>query len=190
MEDHCVYCIQDPEGVAKLANKVIDFEIERAKIFIDHGADAILMADDIAFNNGLILPPYAMDVVAYPIYERFIRAVKAYKNVPIFLHTDGDIRAALDNIVSCGFDGLQSLQPSAGMNIAALKRDYGDKLCLMGNLDLDYLLPFGTPAQVAAETKKLISVASPGGGFILSTCNILTEIVPAENALAMYRAAE
>lgn len=190
MEEMCVDCMTDLEATVSVAEQIMDFEILRAKQFLDHGADAILIADDMAFNTGLILPPQVMDKLAWPIYARLIRQIKAHKDVPVFLHTDGNINSVLDKIVACGFDGLQSLQPSAGMDIVQVKKQYGEKLCLMGNLDLNHLLPFGTPEDVAAEVRRIVSACSQSGGFILSTCNILTNAVPPENALAMYRAAE
>lgn len=185
MEDYMCYCMTDPELVAVMAEKIVDFEIGRAKLFLDHGADAILIADDIAFNSGLLLPPRIMEEVAYPFYQKMIRQIKAHKDVPVILHTDGYIYDALDKIVECGFDGLQSIQPSAGMDIGRVKELVGDKLCLIGNVDLNHLLPFGTPEEVEAEVKKLVSVAGPEG-FVLSTCNIITDAVPVENAKAMY----
>lgn len=63
------------------------------------------------------------------------------------------------DIVDCGFDAIQSLQPSAGMDIAKVKKEYGDKLCLIGNVDLNYLLPFGTPEEVEKEVKDLAEKA-------------------------------
>ena len=66
-----------------------------------------------------------------------------------------------------------------------MKKEFGDKLCLIGNVDLNYLLPFGTPDEVTAEVKKLAETAGPEV-FILSTCNILTDAVKVENAKAMY----
>ena len=60
----------------------------------------------------------------------------------------------------------------------------------MGNLDLDRLMTFGTPEEVQAQVRWLCETIGPGGGFILSTCNILIDAIPPENALAMYRAAE
>ena len=82
-------------------------------------------------------------------------------------------------------DEIQSLQPSAGMDIERVKKEFGDKLCLIGNVDLNYLLPFGTPQEVEKEVKELVDKAGPDG-FILSTCNILTDAVKVENAKAMY----
>ena len=185
MEDYMCYCMTDTELVAEMAEKVMAFELGRAKLFLDHGADAILIADDIAFNSGLLLPPRIMEQVAYPFYKKLITEIKAYKDVPVIMHTDGYIYDALEKIVECGFDGLQSIQPSAGMDIAKVKELVGDKLCLIGNVDLNYLLPFGTPGEVSAETKKLVQTAGPTG-FVLSTCNIITDAVKVENAKAMY----
>ena len=111
--------------------------------------------------------------------------MKAFKDVPVIFHSDGYLYDALPDIVNCGFDAIQSLQPSAGMDIERVKKEFGDKLCLIGNVDLNYLLPFGTPQEVEKEVKELVDKAGPDG-FILSTCNILTDAVKVENAKAMY----
>ena len=76
------------------------------------------------------------------------------------------------------------------MDIAAVKQAYGDRLCLMGNMDLDHLMPFGSPEEVAAQVRWLCRTIGADGGFILSTCNILIDAIPVENAVAMYRAAD
>ncbi|MBW8016496.1 MAG: hypothetical protein FVQ82_09935 [Planctomycetes bacterium] len=187
-EDYMVWAMTETENIKSVTAKVVDYEISRACIFIDHGADAIMITDDIAFNSGLFLPPHFMDELGWPFHKKMIAAIKAHKDVPIFLHTDGDIRKALSQIVECGFDGLQSLQPSAGMNIAEVKREYGDEVCLMGNMDLDHLMTFGTPEEVAERANWLCENIGKDGGHILSTCNILTNSIPAANARAMYGA--
>lgn len=190
MEDYMVYSLTNTEEIRSLAEKIMVYEVQKAKLFLDSGANGILMADDMAFNSGLFLPPHIMEEVAYPIYEEAIRAIKAYKDVPIVLHTDGNITLALDRIVELGFDGIQSLQPSAGMDIRKVKETYGEKLCLIGNIDLDYIMTFGTPQEVKETVETTIRQAAGGSGFILSTCNILVDIIPPENAIAMYEAAE
>ncbi len=185
-EDFMIWAMTETEVIRDVVEKVIAYEIARACIFVDHGAEAIFVADDIAFNTGLFLPPRIMDALAWPFYKKMIAAVKARRDVPVFLHTDGDIRKALAEIAACGFDGLHSLQPSAGVDIDAVKRDYGDRLCLMGNMDLNHLMPFGTPAEVAQEARRLCREIGHDGGHILATCNVMTDAVPAENARAMY----
>lgn len=185
MEDYMCYCMTDPELVAKLADKLMEFELGRAKLFLDKGAEAILMTDDIAFNTGLLLSPETMKIVAYPFYKKVVAQIKAYKDVPVIFHSDGYLFDEIEEIIACGFDAIQSLQPSAGMDIAKIKETYGDRICLMGNVDLNYLLPFGEPEEVRKEVKKLVETAGPEG-FILTTCNIITEAVKVENAKAMY----
>jgi uroporphyrinogen decarboxylase len=119
-----------------------------------------------------------------------VAEIKRHRAVPVFFHSDGNLNAVLDDIVACGYDGLHSLQPSANMDIARIKAQYGHKLCLMGNIDLNYVLTFGTPEEVEQVVKETIRVAAPGGGYILSTCNTLIRAIPPANALAMYRAGD
>lgn len=190
MEDYMVYCLTNTEEMYQISQKVIAFEIKKAKLFIDKGADAILIADDMAFNTGVFLPPYIMEENVYPFYTQMIQEIKAYKDVPIFLHSDGNLNSVMDELVACGFDGLQSLQPSAGMDIREIKEKYGSRLCLWGNIDLDYIMCFGSQEEVRADVRKTIDIAAPGGGFILSTCNTMVDIIPPANIFAMMEEAE
>lgn len=190
MEDYFVYCLTNTREIRHIAEKVMEFEIEKAKLFLDCGADSIFFADDIAHNTGTFLPPHIMEEVAYPFYSYTVKEIKKYKDVPIFFHSDGDIRTVMDKIVEAGFDGIQSLQPSANMDIAEVKKEYGDVLCLMGNIDLDYVMTAAPPNEVIETVKRTIDIAAPGGGFILSTCNTLINAIPPQNALAMYRTAD
>lgn len=190
MEDFLVYSMTHTAEICRLAEKIMTYEIAKAKLFIDNGAAALIIADDIAYNSGAFLPPRIMAETTYPFYRQAIQEIKRHQNVPVFMHTDGDIRQMLADIAACGFDGLHSLQPSAGMDIAQVKREYGDRLCLMGNIDLDYIMTFATPREVSDTVKRTIDAAADGGGYILSTCNTLIDAIPVDNALAMYETAE
>ncbi len=185
-EDFLVYCMTETNSVRDLMEKVANYEITRAKIFLDHGADAIMITDDIAYNGGLFLPPRIMEELVWDLYVHMLSEIKNCHKAPVFLHTDGDIREVLGNIVKCGFDGLHSLQPSAGMDIVQVKRDFGNRLCLMGNMDLNHLMPYGAPEEVSRQAKWLCETIGGNGGFILATCNVLTGAIPLENVYAMY----
>ncbi len=190
MEDYMIYALTNTKEIRMLGEKIMEFETAKAKLFLDSGADAVLMADDIAFNSGVFLPPGIMKEAVYPLYKEAVKEIKRYRDVPVFLHSDGDMNKAMPEVVGCGFDGLQSLQPSAGMDISRIKKAYGAQLCLMGNIDIDYVMPFGTHREVEDTVKETIDTAAPGGGFILSTCNSLTDMIPPENALTMYNTAD
>ena len=87
-----------------------------------------------------------------------------------YQHYEHD-RQVREEIVACGFEGLHSLQPSAGMDIAEIKRRYGKDLTLIGNIDLDYVMTMAPPSEVEDVVKRTI------------------DAVPPANALAMYETA-
>lgn len=189
MEDFMIAALESTAEIQFLSEAVMVFEAEKARILLDAGADAILVGDDIAFNAGPFLPPRVMRQVVYPLYRWLIAEIKRHRAVPVLLHSDGQLTPVLDEILASGFEGLHSLQPSAGMDIAEIKRRYGKDLVLVGNIDLDYVMTMAPPGEVEEVVRKTIDAAAPGGGFILSTCNALIEAVPPANALAMYETA-
>ncbi len=180
----------EPERLRPLAQACAEFEVQKACKFLDLGAEMILIVEDIAHNTGTFISPRALRAEIFPFMDWQIEHIKRHRDAPVFFHSDGDLNTVLDDIVACGYDGLHSLQPSAGMDIARIKRAYGDRLCLMGNIDINYVLPFASPEEVERAVRETIRVAAPGGGYILSTCNTLIRAIPPENALAMYRAGE
>ncbi len=74
------------------------------------------------------------------------------------------------------------------MDIAELKRRVGDRLCLIGNIDLGYTLTRGTPAEVDAEVRERIRTVGPGGGYCVGSSNSITSYVPLANYNAMREA--
>lgn len=190
MEDYLIAAMTETDRIALLAEKVMEFEVAKAKLFLDKGADAILIADDMAFNTGLLLPPDVMEEAAFPFYKSMIAEIKKHRDVPVFLHSDGDMNEILGRIVELGFDGLHSLQPTANMDIEKIKKEYGSKLCLIGNIDLNYVLTFGTEDEVEANVAETIEKAYYDGGYMLSSCNCLISDIPDKNIFAMYRKAK
>jgi uroporphyrinogen decarboxylase len=188
-ENAMIYSQTDLPVVKDLARRIGSLHAELGRMAAEAGANLVLVGDDIAFNSGTFFSPDALREIVFPVLKDVVREIKK-SGVPVMFHADGNLNAVMEDIVDCGFDALQSLQPSAGMDIAKIKANYGDKLCLMGNMDLDWVMPRGTTDQVREAVRSVIRAAAPGGGLILSTCNILTRDIPAENALAMYDEAE
>jgi uroporphyrinogen decarboxylase len=75
------------------------------------------------------------------------------------------------------------------MDILELKRNYGHRLCLIGNIDLNYTLTRATPEEVRREVAERIAGVGPGGGYCLGSSNSVTAYVPMENYNAMREAA-
>ena len=84
-----------------------------------------------------------------------------------------------------GLDVHQSLEPTAGNDLAVIKEKYGDRLSFIGNMDCSILLPFGSIEEVVEETRKILKTGMPGGGYMFSPCTDLTDSCNLENAEAM-----
>ena len=74
------------------------------------------------------------------------------------------------------------------MDLVELKRTHGDRLSLIGNIDLIYTLTRGTPQEVAQEVRDRLRVLAPGGGYAVGSANSVTDYVPVENFRAMINA--
>jgi len=94
----------------------------------------------------------------------------------------------LDMIVSAGPNGINPIEPVAGMTLAQVKKLVGNKVCVTGNIDCGQLLPHGTPAQVRAVVRQAIAEAAPGGGYILTSSNSIHSSCDPQNFIAMVRA--
>lgn len=176
-----------PALVARLFEKVASIQWEVFQRLLQLPAvGAIWHPDDIAYSEGLIVSPSLLRRHVFPIYKR-MGDVCRERGIPYLFHTDGDVTQVLDDVVDCGFNALHPIEPKA-MDIVEVKRRYGDRLCLIGNVDLGYTLTLGTPEEVEAEVRELIRVLAPGGGYCVSSSNSVTEYVPFANYQALRQA--
>ncbi len=156
---------------------------------VQHGVDAVIGGEDWCGKSGPLISPRHYRRLVLPRLQK-LTAECHRLGVPFIKHTDGNItRVEQELLVESGIDAYQAIEPAAGMDIGDLKRRFGDRLTLMGNVDCAHLLTFGTPEQVAAETERVIRLAAPGGGFVLTSSNSIHGGVPVENYLAMLETA-
>ena len=87
------------------------------------------------------------------------------RGIPVTFHSDGMIEPVIPLIISLGFCSLNPLEPY-GMNIYDIKRRFGDRICLVGNLDIAGPLAFGTPEEVRRDTIEHLERLAPGGGYV------------------------
>jgi len=146
------------------------------------GFDAFISTDDMAFNSAPFFSRKVFRELVMPRFEEVAERI----TIPWIIHSDGNIIPFVDDLLSLGIAGLHPLEKGA-VDIAQVKRDYGDRLCLLGNVDLN-LLGMATPEEVDAEVRELIRVAGPGGGYIVTSGNSLASYVKPENALALSAA--
>jgi uroporphyrinogen decarboxylase len=94
----------------------------------------------------------------------------------------------LEDFLGLGITGLHPNEKGA-MDIRAMKREYGDRICLLGNVDLN-ILGMGTREDVEQEVRDLIRDVGPGGGYIVTSGNSLAGYLRPENVLALSKAVQ
>jgi uroporphyrinogen decarboxylase len=109
----------------------------------------------------------------------------AGKNV--FIHSCGDVDELFDDLIDAGVNCFNPFQPEV-MNVADLVRRYRGRLAFHGGLSTQRTLPYGTVADVRAETRRLIELGRDGG-YILSPAHAVEGDVPLENMLAFIEEA-
>jgi uroporphyrinogen decarboxylase len=148
------------------------------------GFDVYISTDDMAFKSAPYFSPRIFRELVLPRYRR----VRPQITLPWVVHSDGNLMLFLDDLVDLGIAGLHPLEKGA-MDIRAVKRDYGDRICLLGNVDLN-LLGMATPDEVEREVRELIRDVGPGGGYILTSGNSLAGYLRPENVVALAEAAQ
>ena len=161
--------------------------ITAAKLNAETDFDVFFICDDTALKNTTMLNPKYHRELIIPAYKQAVQILRKAGKYVCF-HSDGFTEPYFDGLIEAGFSGVESLEPMAGMNLKHLKETYGDKLCLIGNIDVSQLLPFGTKDDVRNAVKQCIRDAGEGGGYILSPCTDITNSCKLENVLTMISA--
>ncbi|HOX05617.1 MAG TPA: uroporphyrinogen decarboxylase family protein [Planctomycetota bacterium] len=188
MEEILAGFLVEPALVALVMDKVLEANIAVVRRAIRAGAEVIVLGDDYAHNGGPMMSPAVFGEFIAPRLARMIAAIHE-EGALVIKHSDGNLYPILDAIVSAGPDGLNPMEPVAGMTIRKTKALVGGRVCLSGNIDCAHLLPHGTVAQVREAVRQAIADGAPGGGFILSSSNSIHSSCRPENFATMVRAA-
>jgi hypothetical protein len=156
------YCIY-------LANKLADFTLQ-AGFFAAENTNtkdtALWVYDEFSSRIGPMFSPTAFETIFLPVYKRIITAWKKAGIHKVILHCDGNSLPLLDLIIEAGFDGLQSLAPTAGMWLPDVKAQYDKKLVLIGGMCNISTLASGTRGQIENEAAAILEAARDGGVII------------------------
>ncbi len=166
-----VYRLADEPGKVKAeAQQAVQRALERAqRLRRAGGLDGFALCTDYCFNSGPFLSPSQFGEFVTPYLAQL---VQGYREMGYYVikHTDGNIMPIIDQLVQTNPHALHSLDPQGGVDIAEVKRLYGHRVCLIGNVSCG-LLDTGTTDEVIASARYALRHGMPGGGYIFSTSN-------------------
>jgi uroporphyrinogen decarboxylase len=176
--------IENPTLVHELIEVTLSHDIRAMQRVIQAGVDVIIFGDDYADKNATLMSPRHFKEFILPGLKRCVEAAHA-AGAYVIKHTDGNIMPIIDMIIDTGIDGLNPIEPAAGMDIGLLKQRYGHRVALISNIDCGYLLSQAPAEEVRRVTRETIRAAAPGGGYCLSSSNSIHSSVKPENFMAM-----
>ena len=146
------------------------------------GAEVVVLGDDAAHGGGPMISPSMWRKFILPLHRRIVDAL----GVPVIWHSDGDTEALLPMAIEAGFVGIHGVDSVAGMDLVKIKREYGQDLVLIGNVDVRVLHGSDLEA-VRAEVDRCVEQGAPGGGYMIASCNSICEGMNHAAVAEMFR---
>ena len=178
----------NPDLINEMYERIYSFDTAYCTALVKAGVDMIMIGGDLGMQNGLMMSPSVWRKFDKERMRKLIsRLKKINPELKMYMHTDGDVREIIKDLIEIGIDILNPIQPEC-MDPVEIKRKYGDKLVLHGAVSLQKTLPFGSSGDVRGEVRYLIENCNIDGGFVVGPSNVLFKEIPPQNIVAMYQA--
>jgi len=192
MENLYLKMFDDPELVDAVFKHLVDFYAAVNERIFDAAADAIdimFIGNDLGGQTGALLSPELFGRFVMPHIKRLVDIGHSY-GLKVMMHCCGGIRELLPQLIDAGLDGLHAVQPDCrGMELRALKAEFGAEILFNGAIDSHHVLIDGEADFVREKTREVLEIMMPGGGYVAGASHdTILEETPVENVVAMFDA--
>lgn len=174
---------EEPE-VLELLEQLCQFNLAQIHHFLRADVDIVRIPEDLGMQMGPMISPGLFREHIKPLYQRMLEPVRRAGKI-IHMHSDGDIRTLVDDIIEGGVDIINLQDLVNGVDWIGKK--FRGRTCVDLDIDRQKITPFGTPAEIDAHIRHCIeTIGCPEGGLMLIYG--LYPGVPLENAAALMDA--
>jgi uroporphyrinogen decarboxylase len=192
-EDFLSDLLTSPKLAEALMEKVVEYAMSVWGVMLDAVGDLVhvlCLNDDLGMQDRSLISPeiYRRHIKKYT--RQWYSYIRKKSKAKILHHSCGSVHELIPDLIDCGVQILNPIQVTAkNMEPERLKGDFGDALAFWGGLDIQRLLPFGTPHDVDEGVKKIIDTLGAGGGYVFAPSHNIQPTVPVENVEAMFDSA-
>ena len=183
IENFCCALHDEPELVCAVLEKFTIWQLRVLEHLRNMDFDFYWAADDLAFKTGPLMSPAKFREICLPYMKRVAQAL----DKPWVFHSDGNLLPIIEDLLSLGMSALHPIEPAA-LDIMQMKRDYGARICLVGNIDLDTVLSRGSLEDVDRAVQQRIQEVGQDGGYIVSSSNTIPSYAKPENVIRLGEA--
>ena len=191
METALMNMAVNPEIYMAVDRKILDFYLKANKVIYeaaDGMIDAIIIANDFGSQRGLMISRQMIHDYVMPGAREIIDQAHSY-GIKVIYHSCGAVFDAMPEMIAAGADFIHPLQATAaGMDPKRIYDTYGADVSFCGGIDIQDLLPNGTPEEVRAKVRELKSIF-PTGMILSPSQGVLLDDVPPANVAAMLEEA-
>ena len=178
-----------PEIVEAVFRHMTDYYAATNRRIFDAAGDVtdiMFIGNDLGSQTGPLLGEALFRRFVLPCLQRLFALGHDY-GLKVQLHCCGGFAPLIPALIEAGLDAVHAVQTSCrGMDLATLKKAYGDKLVFNGGIDSHHVLIKGTPDSVRTATLVALAIMAPGGGYVAGASHdSILEETPVENVLAM-----
>jgi uroporphyrinogen decarboxylase len=159
--------IEQPEWIMDMFETELDLSIALLEMVMDAGyeLDCIDWPDDMGYKYNQFFSLDMYRELLKPFHKKAADWARS-KGLRVRMHSCGDVRPFIGDLVKIGIECLNPLEVKAGVDPVQVKRQYGDKLVLHGGINALLMREYET---VEAEMRRLIPQMKAGSGYIFAT---------------------
>jgi uroporphyrinogen decarboxylase len=157
----------DPDWILDMADTYASLQTAlMEELFAKEGwPDGIWYYEDMGFKEHPFISPAMYRELLMPAHRRTIAFAKSH-GCKVIMHSCGFVEPLVPSLVEAGIDCLQVIEVKAGMDLLKLHRDFGDRLSLMGGIDVRALYS-NDRATIDRELEAKIPFVKEGFGYVV-----------------------
>ena len=177
-EETMVGPLASPDTFGETLDRITEWKMQVYGAYAEVGVDVVWMGDDLGTQRSLIMSPEQYREWYRPRHKRIVDHLRGIRpDVRIAFHCCGHVTPLIPDLIDIGIDVLEAVQAET-MDISQLKREFGRDLSFWGAVGAQRVLSRVTPEQVIDGVRRTLEIMAPGGGYIASPCQMLTDEVP------------
>ena len=183
-ETLCFALYDQRDLVAAISQRVTEtFRIVLERLLQFERVKLIWGSDDMGFKTGTLISPDDLREFVLPGHKLMAQMAHAAGR-PYLLHSCGNLSGIMQDLIEdVRIDAKHSFE-DAIESVTAAKERYGNRIALLGGIDVDFLCR-SSEGAVRCRVRETLSKCMPGGGYCLGTGNSVANYIPLDNYLAM-----